>query len=139
MYVWHRASDSSSADHTGALPMPPRLHAICNVGERSRQSNAGGPKRWLMRSAIRLDKRGCSSRQILSRMKVIVAKRRRLTQGTGMRDANPTVLIVDDDPEFRDSVGRLLRTVGLHTQQFSSVSDFFQADRRTARPAWCWT
>ena len=45
-----------------------------------------------------------------------------------MPDANPTVLIVDDDPEFRDSVGRLLRTVGLGTQQFSSVSDFFEAD-----------
>ncbi len=45
-----------------------------------------------------------------------------------MPDANPTVLIVDDDPEFRDLVGRLLRTVGLHTQQFSSVSDFFEAD-----------
>ena len=44
-----------------------------------------------------------------------------------MDDAKPTVLIVDDDPEFRDSVGRLLRTVGLHTQQFSSVSDFFAA------------
>ena len=45
-----------------------------------------------------------------------------------MPDANSTVLIVDDDSEFRDSVGRLLRTVGLHTQQFSSVSDFFEAD-----------
>src|SRR5271166_1123807 len=45
-----------------------------------------------------------------------------------MRDANPSVLIVDDDPEFRDSVGRLLRSVGLHTQQFSSVSDFLKAD-----------
>ena len=44
-----------------------------------------------------------------------------------MRDANPTVLIVDDDPEFRDSVARLLRTVGLETQQFSSVTDFFKA------------
>jgi FixJ family two-component response regulator len=51
-----------------------------------------------------------------------------LTQGAGMPDAKPTVLIVDDDAEFRDSVGRLLRTVGLHTQQFSSVSDFFEAD-----------
>ena len=44
-----------------------------------------------------------------------------------MRDTNPTVLIVDDDPEFRDSVARLLRTVGLKTQQFSSVADFFKA------------
>src|SRR5208337_4474994 len=41
---------------------------------------------------------------------------------------DPTVLIIDDDPEFRDSVGRLLRTVGLDTRQFSSVSEFFDAD-----------
>ena len=44
-----------------------------------------------------------------------------------MLDANPSVLIVDDDPEFRDSVERLLRTVGLDTRQFSSVSDFLNA------------
>jgi FixJ family two-component response regulator len=44
-----------------------------------------------------------------------------------MSDANPSVVIVDDDPEFRDSVGRLLRSVGLHTEQFSSVSDFLNA------------
>src|SRR4030095_5176771 len=46
-----------------------------------------------------------------------------------MRDETPSVLIIDDDPEFRDSVARLLRTVGLHTQQFSSASDFMNADR----------
>jgi RNA polymerase sigma factor (sigma-70 family) len=46
----------------------------------------------------------------------------------GMGDANPSVLVIDDDPEFRDSVARLLRTVGLHTRQFSSVSDFLKAD-----------
>ena len=45
-----------------------------------------------------------------------------------MRDETPTVLIVDDDPEFRDSVARLLRTVGLHARQFSSVPDFLKAD-----------
>jgi FixJ family two-component response regulator len=44
-----------------------------------------------------------------------------------MSDAKPSVLIIDDDSEFRDSVARLLRSVGLHTQQFSSVSDFFNA------------
>ena len=44
-----------------------------------------------------------------------------------MPDAKPTVLIIDDDPEFRDSVARLLRTVGLDSQQFSSVADFFKA------------
>jgi FixJ family two-component response regulator len=44
-----------------------------------------------------------------------------------MGDAHLSVLIIDDDPEFRDSVARLLRSIGLHTQQFSSVSDFFNA------------
>jgi FixJ family two-component response regulator len=46
-----------------------------------------------------------------------------------MADANPSVLVIDDDPEFRDSVVRLLRTVGLPTRQFSSVHDFLKADR----------
>ena len=45
-----------------------------------------------------------------------------------MRDETPSVLIVDDDPEFRDSVARLLRTVGLQTREFSSVSDFIKAE-----------
>jgi RNA polymerase sigma factor (sigma-70 family) len=46
----------------------------------------------------------------------------------GMGDANPSVLVIDDDPEFRDSVARLLRTVHLETRQFSSVSDFLKSD-----------
>jgi len=45
-----------------------------------------------------------------------------------MGEAGPSVLIVDDDPEFRESVARLLRTIGLQTRQFSSVSDFLKAD-----------
>jgi FixJ family two-component response regulator len=45
-----------------------------------------------------------------------------------MGDANPSVLVIDDDPDFRDSVARLLRTVGLETRQFSSVFDFLKAD-----------
>jgi RNA polymerase sigma factor (sigma-70 family) len=51
-----------------------------------------------------------------------------------MRDANPSVFIIDDDPEFRDSVGRLLRTVGLDSRQFSSVSEFFRADPTSDGP-----
>jgi len=45
-----------------------------------------------------------------------------------MGNADPSVLLIDDDPEFRDSVARLLRTVGLHTREFSSVRDFLKAD-----------
>lgn len=45
-----------------------------------------------------------------------------------MRDSSPCVLIVDDDPEFRDSVSRLLRSVGLDAHQFPSASDFLKAE-----------
>ena len=45
-----------------------------------------------------------------------------------MGDTDPSVLVIDDDPEFRDSVVRLLETVGLHSRQFSSVPDFLRAD-----------
>ncbi|MBV8670426.1 MAG: response regulator transcription factor [Candidatus Eremiobacteraeota bacterium] len=44
-----------------------------------------------------------------------------------MPATSPSVLIVDDDAEFRDSVGRLLRTVGLHSEQFASVTEFLRA------------
>jgi FixJ family two-component response regulator len=45
-----------------------------------------------------------------------------------MPDAKPTVLIIDDDPAVRESVGRLLRSVGLDTRLFASISDFINAD-----------
>jgi FixJ family two-component response regulator len=45
-----------------------------------------------------------------------------------MPEANPNVVIIDDDPEFRGSVERLLRSVGLQSQQFSCVSDFLNAE-----------
>ena len=45
-----------------------------------------------------------------------------------MGNADPSVLVIDDDPEFRDSVARLLEAVGLQTRQFSSVPDFLRAD-----------
>lgn len=44
-----------------------------------------------------------------------------------MPDAKPTVLVIDDDPDLRDSVGRLLRSVGLETQLFASISDFLKS------------
>jgi len=38
------------------------------------------------------------------------------------------VAIVDDDPGFRDSVARLLRSVGLHTRLFASVSEYLGSE-----------
>jgi FixJ family two-component response regulator len=45
-----------------------------------------------------------------------------------MPDAKPTVLVIDDDPDLRASVGRLLRSVGLEAQLFASISDFLKSD-----------
>jgi FixJ family two-component response regulator len=38
--------------------------------------------------------------------------------------ANSCVVVIDDDPEFRASLGRLLRSVGLNTQLFASIADY---------------
>jgi len=45
-----------------------------------------------------------------------------------MPDANSTVLVIDDDPELRASVGRLLRSLGLDARLFASISDFLKSD-----------
>src|SRR5712675_1807232 len=45
-----------------------------------------------------------------------------------MPNANSTVLVVDDDPDLRESVGRLLRSVGINARLFASISDFLESD-----------
>ena len=45
-----------------------------------------------------------------------------------MPDAKSTVLVIDDDPDLRASVGRLLRSLDLDTRLFASVSDFLKSD-----------
>lgn len=45
-----------------------------------------------------------------------------------MPDANATVLVVDDDPDLRASVGRLLRSLGIDTRLFASIPDFLKSD-----------
>jgi FixJ family two-component response regulator len=44
-----------------------------------------------------------------------------------MLDATSTVLVIDDDVDLRNSLGRLLRSVGLNTKLFASVSDFLKS------------
>ena len=45
-----------------------------------------------------------------------------------MSAANSTVLVIDDDPDVRASVGRLLRSLGMDVQLFASISDFLKSD-----------
>jgi FixJ family two-component response regulator len=51
-----------------------------------------------------------------------------LIRAAAMSDANSTVLVIDDDAEFRTSVGRLLRSLGINVQLFASIADFLESD-----------
>jgi FixJ family two-component response regulator len=46
-----------------------------------------------------------------------------------MPEESSTVLVVDDDPQIRDSIGQLLRSLGMDTQLFASVSDLLKSDK----------
>jgi FixJ family two-component response regulator len=41
----------------------------------------------------------------------------------------PTVMVIDDDPGVRDSLGKLLRSAGFRVSLLGSVGDFLAADR----------
>jgi FixJ family two-component response regulator len=44
-----------------------------------------------------------------------------------MSEATSTVFVIDDDPDLRTSVGRLLRSLGINVQLFGSISDFLKS------------
>ena len=46
-----------------------------------------------------------------------------------MPDSNACVVVIEDDPGFRESLGRLLRSVGLQHQLFASIADFLASER----------
>ena len=43
-------------------------------------------------------------------------------------DSNACVVVIDDDPETRESLGRLLRSAELHAQLFASTADFLGSE-----------
>jgi FixJ family two-component response regulator len=43
-------------------------------------------------------------------------------------DSKACVIVIDDDLEFRESLGRLLRSMGMESQLFASVADFMEFD-----------
>lgn len=45
-----------------------------------------------------------------------------------MSGANDTVLVIDDDPALRASIGRLLRSLDLNARLFASISEFLEFD-----------
>jgi FixJ family two-component response regulator len=46
-----------------------------------------------------------------------------------MAETMPTVIVIDDDPGIRESIGGLLRSVGLQAKLFASVDEFLKAGR----------
>jgi CheY-like chemotaxis protein/anti-sigma regulatory factor (Ser/Thr protein kinase) len=46
-----------------------------------------------------------------------------------MLESDPIVFVIDDDRAVRDSVGRLLRSVGLDARLFASVPDLLKSER----------
>ena len=43
------------------------------------------------------------------------------------REAQPTVMVIDDDPDIRDALQGLLRSVGLGVELFASVQEFLDS------------
>jgi FixJ family two-component response regulator len=45
-----------------------------------------------------------------------------------MAEAKSTILVIDDDPDVRASIGRLLRSLGIDVRLFASIPDFLKSD-----------
>jgi FixJ family two-component response regulator len=45
-----------------------------------------------------------------------------------MSESDSTVLVIDDDPNVRASVGRLLRSSGMDVRLFATIPDFLKSD-----------
>lgn len=49
-------------------------------------------------------------------------------QATAVSNSHPCVVVIDDDEGFRESLGRLLRAVGVIPRLFASINDFVRSD-----------
>jgi FixJ family two-component response regulator len=52
-----------------------------------------------------------------------------LSQPRETAEGRPTVVVIDDDPAIRESLGGLLRSVGLQAKLLGSVSEFVRSGR----------
>lgn len=59
----------------------------------------------------------------MGRMHISIQSRAR-----AVPESDASVVVIDDDQEFRASVGRLLHSMGLRSQQFASIADFLKSE-----------
>jgi FixJ family two-component response regulator len=45
-----------------------------------------------------------------------------------MTDAKPTILVIDDDPDLRAAIARLLRSLDMIPRPFASIAEFLESD-----------
>jgi FixJ family two-component response regulator len=51
-----------------------------------------------------------------------------------MMETNAMVFVVDDDAPMRESLGNLIRSVGLRVELFSSAQEFLESNRPDVLP-----
>src|SRR5262245_54264723 len=78
--------------------------------------------------AVQVPRLGLEMRGLPSPESKTQADFRDLFRVAAMSDATSTVLVIDDDPDLRASVGRLLRSLGINVQLFASISEFLKSD-----------
>ena len=86
------------------------------------------PARILKKGAVQVPRLGLEMRGLPDLQTKMQADFRDLFRVAAMSDATSTVLVIDDDPDLRASVGRLLRSLGINVQLFASISDFLKSD-----------
>jgi FixJ family two-component response regulator len=52
------------------------------------------------------------------------------------KSAGPIVFVVDDDASMREALSRLIRSVGLRVEVFSSAREFLRKWKPTRWPTW---
>jgi len=50
------------------------------------------------------------------------------SRAKAMPELDSCVVVIDDDPAFRESLGRLLRSAGLHSCLYASIGDFLGSE-----------
>jgi len=50
------------------------------------------------------------------------------SRAKAMPELDSCVVVIDDDPAFRESLGRLLRSAGLHSCLYASIADFLGSE-----------